>query len=286
MVGWLVRSKAATWLASPHGRVTESALRNAVAGKTVLVTGASFGLGEATARRLGAAGAKVLLVARTRDKLDAVAAAITAAGGHAEAYPVDLTNTADVDDLVKTVLDKHGHVDVLVSNAGKSIRRSIARSYDRFHDFERTMGINYFGPVKLMLGLLPSMRERKQGHIVNVSTVGVRVPPGPRWAAYQASKGAFDIFFRSAAFELAADNVSTTSVYMALIRTRMSAPTRIFEYVPGMTAEEAAELVCAAIVHKPSKISPWWAGAVEAVDAVTRVPWQWTVGQVYRAGRR
>ncbi|HVK23559.1 MAG TPA: SDR family NAD(P)-dependent oxidoreductase [Actinokineospora sp.] len=286
MVTWLARSKAATWLANPHGRVSAAALRESVDGKVVLVTGASFGLGEATARRLGAAGATVLLVARTRDKLDAVAADIVAAGGRAESYPVDLTNPAEVDDLAKSVLERHGHVDVLVSNAGKSIRRSIAKSYDRFHDFERTMGINYFGPVKLMLALLPSMRERGQGHIVNVSTVGVQVPPGPRWAAYQASKGAFDIFFRSAATELAVDNVSATSVYMALIRTRMSAPTRIFDHVPGMTADEAAELVCVAIVRKPAKISPWWAGAVQAVDAVTRLPWEWTVGQVYRAGRR
>ncbi|CRK55999.1 3-oxoacyl-[acyl-carrier protein] reductase [Alloactinosynnema sp. L-07] len=286
MATWLARSKAANWLASPHGRVGAAALREAVNGKIVLVTGASFGLGEATARRLGAAGATVLLVARTRDKLDSVAADITAAGGRAESYPVDLTNPAEVDDLAKAVLERHGHVDVLVSNAGKSIRRTIAQSYDRFHDFERTMGINYFGPVKLMLALLPSMRERGQGHIVNVSTVGVRVPPGPRWAAYQASKGAFDIFFRSAALELAADNISTSSVYMALIRTRMSAPTRIFEHVPGMTADEAAELVCVAIVRKPAQISPWWAGAVQAVDAVTRLPWVWTVGQVYRASRR
>ena len=105
------------------------------------------------------------------------------------------------------VLDEHGRVDVVVSNAGKSIRRSIELSYERFHDFQRTININYLGPVRLVLALLPSMRERGEGHIVNVSTMGVRIPPTPRWAAYLSSKAAFDVWLRCLAPEMRRDGV-------------------------------------------------------------------------------
>ena len=183
-------------LVNPRGRADDAALRAAVAGKIVLVTGASYGLGEATARRLGRAGATVLLVARTADRLASLAEAIRAAGGTAHVHPADLTDGAAVDALVDAVLARHGHVDIVVSNAGKSIRRSLARSYRRPQDVERTIAINYVGPVRLLLGLLPAMRARGQGHIVNISTVGARLPPGPRWGAYQASKTAFDVWLR------------------------------------------------------------------------------------------
>jgi NAD(P)-dependent dehydrogenase (short-subunit alcohol dehydrogenase family) len=183
-----------------------------------------------------------------------------------------------VDALAERVLEDHGHVDVLVNNAGKSIRRSIELSYERFHDFQRTIDVNYLGPVRLLLAFLPSMRARGEGHIVNVSTLGVRVPPAPRWAAYQASKAAFDVFFRTVAVEAAADGVTTTSIYMGLVRTRMSAPTPVFRYVPGMSAEQAAELVCKAIVDRPKVISPWWVGAAEAGFALTRRPWEIATG--------
>jgi NAD(P)-dependent dehydrogenase (short-subunit alcohol dehydrogenase family) len=273
-----VASRALGWVVNPHGHVSEDKLREAVSGKVVLVTGASYGIGEATARRLAAAGATVLAVARSRDKLAELCVGASGSAGSVHAYPADLSDPDSVDELVSEVLERHGHVDVIVNNAGKSIRRSIELSYERFHDFRRTIDVNYLGPVKLLLAFLPSMRERGSGHIVNVSTIGVRVPPAPRWAAYQASKAAFDVFLRSVAVEAEADGVTTTSIYMALVRTRMSAPTPVFRYVPGMTPEEAANLVCKAVVARPKVISPWWAGAAEAGFAISRRPWEMVTG--------
>jgi NAD(P)-dependent dehydrogenase (short-subunit alcohol dehydrogenase family) len=267
-------TRVASRLINPSGHSSESKLREAVDDKVVRVTGASYGIGEASARKLAKAGATVLLVARSEEKLEDIRAQISELGGTSFAYPTDLSNPDSVDELAAEVLKRHGHVDVIVNNAGKSIRRSIELSYERFRDFERTIGINYLGPVKLMLALLPSMRARRKGHIVNVSTIGVRVPPAPRWSAYQASKTAFDVFLRSAALEAAGDGVSVTSVYMALVHTRMSAPTPVFRYVPGLTPEQAADLVCKAIVERPRIISPWWAGAAELGFAVTRRPWE------------
>jgi NAD(P)-dependent dehydrogenase (short-subunit alcohol dehydrogenase family) len=234
-------------------------LRAAASGKTVLVTGASYGLGEATARRLGAAGATVLLVARSADKLDELAASIGAAGGRAVAYPADLADEDAVSGLAKRIAEDHGAVDVVVSNAGKSIRRSLHLQYDRPHDFDRTIGTNYLGPIRLLLGLLPAMRERGSGHIVNISSLGVRFPPGPRWGAYLASKGAFDMWLRSVTPELHADGVHVTSVYMGLIHTRMSAPTPSLRNLPGLSADQAADIVAKAIIERPRTIEPRWA---------------------------
>jgi len=271
-------SHVASRLLNPGGNPSKKALREAVNGKVVLVTGASYGIGEATARELGAAGATVLLVARTRDRLEALEQQISQAEGRAFVYPTDLSDTESVGAMAATVLKRHHHVDVLVNNAGKSIRRSVELSFDRFHDFERTIGVNYLGPVKLVLALLPSMRARGHGQIVNVSTSGVRMPPAPRWSAYVASKSAFDVFIRTVALEVARDGVTVSSVYMPLVHTRMSAPTPAFRYMPGLTADEAAGLVCKAIVERPKEITPWWVSPLEAGSAVTRRPWEAAMG--------
>jgi len=269
-------------LINPRGGVRDSKLRDAVEGKVVLVTGASRGIGEAAARKLADAGATVLLVARSEEPLRDLEAKIAEHGGTARAYPADLSDPESVDALVANVLERHDHVDIVVNNAGKSIRRSVELSYDRFHDYERTIAINYLGPVKLLLGLLPSMRERGYGHVVNVSTIGVRIPPGPRWGAYQASKTAFDVFMRSAALETRGDGVTMTSIYMALVHTDMSAPTPIFRYLPGQRPEEAADVVCRAIVDRPRAITPWWATLAEVGFAVGRTPWDLAAGLAYR----
>jgi NAD(P)-dependent dehydrogenase (short-subunit alcohol dehydrogenase family) len=269
-------------LVDARGGPSARALRDAVADKVVLVTGASYGIGEATARRLGAAGATVLLVARSRERLERVAADIAERGGTAYVHPTDLADPDAVAALAATVLERHGHVDVLVNNAGKSIRRSIELSYDRFHDFQRTIDVNYLGPVRLLLALLPVMRERGSGHIVNISTVGTRLPPAPRWAAYQASKTAFDVWFRSVALEARPDGVTTTSIYMALVHTRMSAPTPIFRYLPGLQPDEAAELVARAIVDRPKTIAPWWLAPAEFAMHAARGPLEGLLGVVYR----
>ncbi|MGW5138731.1 SDR family NAD(P)-dependent oxidoreductase [Nocardia beijingensis] len=264
-----IAERVATRLLYPTSRPREQALRAAVGGKIVLVTGASHGIGKASARKLAAAGATVALVARSGDELQRLAAEITTAGGVAHTYPTDLTDMDAVERLGRRLLGEHGHLDVVINNAGKSIRRPIDESYDRFHDFTRTIDVNYLGPVRLLLTLLPAMRARGQGHLVNVSTWGVRMPPAPRWAAYGASKSAFDVWLRSVAAEVSGDGVTATSIYLPLVHTRMSAPTD-FSRVPGLTVAEAADLVCHAVTAKPREIAPWWSAPVQAWTDLTR----------------
>jgi NAD(P)-dependent dehydrogenase (short-subunit alcohol dehydrogenase family) len=277
-------TRALSRLVDPRGGPSPAALRAAVAGQIVLVTGASYGIGEASARKLAAAGATVLLVARSQARLDALAAELGAAGGTAHPYAADLADPAAAAALGARLLERHGHVDIIVNNAGKSIRRSIARSYDRFHDFERTIGVNYLGPVRLLLTLLPSLRRRRRGHIVNVSTVGVRIPPAPRWAAYQASKSAFDVWLRSVAVEVRADGVTVSTIYMSLVHTRMSAPTAAFRNSPGLAPEEAADLVARAIVERPRTIAPWWLTPAALLAGVARGPLEAAMGVLFRRG--
>ncbi|MEU0091093.1 SDR family NAD(P)-dependent oxidoreductase [Kribbella sp. NPDC006257] len=271
-------------VALTNGRswVADDRLTSAVRGKVVMVTGSSYGIGEATAKRLARAGATVLLVARTADQLEVVAEEIRAAGGKAESYPTNLADTASIERLVADVLAEHGRVDVLVSNAGKSIRRSVADSYQRFHDIERTNSVNYLGPAKLVLELLPSMRERRSGHIVNVSTAGVRTPPMARWSAYLASKSAFDVWLRCVAQEIRSDGVTTSNVYMGLVHTRMSSPTPMLNQLPGLSPEQAADQVCAAVANKPNNITPPFVRPADALGNLLRVPTDRLFEQYYR----
>lgn len=262
--------RVASRIVNPGGRPSPEALRAAVAGKVVLVTGASHGIGRAAATQLAEAGATVLLLARSAELLEELAAELSAVGASAFAYPADLTDVEQIPALVERMVAEHGVPDVVVNNAGKSIRRSIDRSYERFHDFTRTIDLNYLGPVRLLLALLPAMRERGSGHVVNVSTVGVLLPPTPRWSAYQASKAAFDVWLRSAAAEAHRDGVSATSLYMALVHTRMSAPTDDFKLVPGLTPDEAAGLIAHAIVDRPPSIAPWWATTAALIGLARR----------------
>jgi NAD(P)-dependent dehydrogenase (short-subunit alcohol dehydrogenase family) len=229
-------------------------LEQAVRDKVVLVTGASSGIGRATALRLGEAGATVLLVARSADKLEEAATLVTRRGGTAHVHACDLSDEAAIDRMVDAVLAEHGQVDILINNAGKSIRRSIERSYERMHDFRRTMELNYFGPVKLILRLLPGMRERASGQIVNVSTVGVQTNT-PRFSAYVASKAALDAFSRCVASEVVDDGVHFSTVYMPLVRTAMSAPTEHYRNFPAKSPEEAAEMICDAISSRQKRVS-------------------------------
>jgi short-subunit dehydrogenase len=201
------------------GGVLAPSLEGAAGGRTVLITGASSGIGRSTALKIGEAGGTVLLVARTEEKLQEVANEIEETGGVAYVHPCNLSDVDDIDRMAQEVLEEHEAVDILINNAGKSIRRSLDRSYDRFHDFQRTMQLNYFGPVKLILDLLPSMRERKNGHIINISTIGLQVNT-PRFAAYVASKAALDAFSRSMAPEVIGDGVHVTTIYMPLVRAR------------------------------------------------------------------
>jgi NAD(P)-dependent dehydrogenase (short-subunit alcohol dehydrogenase family) len=228
-----------------------------LAGRTVLVTGASSGIGEATARAVAARGATVLLVARRAEELERVRAEIEASGGRAAAYACDLTDVADggaVDLLVKQVLDEHGTVDYLVNNAGRSIRRSLSLSYDRFHDVERSLAVNFLGPVRLTLGLLPSMRAQRFGHVVNVVTWGVQMK-APKFTAYIASKTALDVWSRAAGRETYGDNVTFTNIRFALVHTAMSAPTEAYQGLRGRSPEQAAATVVRALEDRPLTVS-------------------------------
>jgi thioester reductase-like protein len=225
-------------------------MKEELGGKHVLITGASSGIGRATALKLAAAGGVPLLVARNVEKLEEVRAEIVAAGGTAYVYAADLSDMDSVDRLVERVLADHRNVDMLVNNAGRSIRRSIALSYDRFHDFERTMQLNYFGAVKLIIGLLPHMRQRGSGHIVNISSIGVQTNP-PRFSAYVASKAALDAFTRVVASEAIGDGVTFTTIHMPLVRTPMIAPTKMYDAFPAITPEEAGEMICEALRSRP-----------------------------------
>jgi NAD(P)-dependent dehydrogenase (short-subunit alcohol dehydrogenase family) len=225
-------------------------LAEAIEGKRVLITGASSGIGRATAVKLAGAGAIPLLVARNVEKLEDVRAEIVAAGGLAYVYAADISDMDEIDRLIERVKDDHRHVDMLVNNAGRSIRRSIALSYERFHDFERTMQLNYFGAVKLIIGLLPQMRARGFGHIVNVSSIGVQTNP-PRFSAYVASKAALDAFTRVVASETIGDGVTFTTIHMPLVRTPMIAPTKLYDAFPAITPEEAADMICEALRTRP-----------------------------------
>jgi thioester reductase-like protein len=225
-------------------------LAEAIGGKRVLITGASSGIGRATAVKLAGAGAIPLLVARNVEKLEDVRAEIVAAGGVAYVYAADISDVEEIDRLIERVKDDHRHVDMLVNNAGRSIRRSIALSYERFHDFERTMQLNYFGAVKLIIGLLPQMRARGFGHIVNISSIGVQTNP-PRFSAYVASKAALDAFTRVVASEVIGDGVTFTTIHMPLVRTPMIAPTKLYDAFPAITPEEAADMICEALRTRP-----------------------------------
>jgi len=245
----------------------DRSLRAAVEGKRILITGGSSGIGAEAARQLAAAGGIPILVARSLDKLEEVQQEIKAAGGTAHVHSCDLSDLEAIDKLVADVLTQYGGVDFLVNNAGRSIRRSIKLSYDRFHDLERTMQLNYFGAVRLITGLLPSMTKQKFGHIVNVSSIGVQTG-APRFSAYVASKAALDAYSRIAAAETLGRGVTFTTIHMPLVRTPMIAPTKMYDAFPAISPTEAGEMVCEAIRAKPKSINTRLGTTAEVLYAV------------------
>ena len=288
----VVRSVAKAIEASPVGKagaVTNALLRTRRAGllsrrvrnKIVVVTGASSGIGEDCALKLASAGAIVILAARTPQKLEDTLAKIEARGGKAFAYACDLSDMADCDRFVKTVLDEHRHVDILINNAGRSIRRSVKFSFDRFHDFERTMQLNYFGALRLIFGFAPKMLERKSGHIINISSIGVLASP-PRFSAYVASKAALDAFSWCAAPEFADANVRFTTINMPLVRTPMIAPTKLYDAFPTLSPDEAAELVMSAVIDKPKRVATGLGLAGAVAQAVAPGVSEFVLNQAYR----
>ncbi len=254
----------------------------ALDGRTVVITGASSGIGKATAVAIAKRGGVPLLVARSADKLDEVRRDIEAEGGTAYVYPCDLTDTEAVAATVKQMLVDHPDgIDYLVNNAGRSIRRSVHLSYDRMHDFERTMTLNYFAAVRMILALLPHMAERRFGHVVNISSIGVQTAP-PRFSAYVASKAALDAFSRVVASETYGDGVTFTTIHMPLVRTPMISPTRIYDAFPTLTPDDAAAMVVRALTERPKRVSTRlgtlgevsYAVAPKMVDAVLHVAYR------------
>ena len=243
--GWRWRQRF-----SPRG-----ALRRRVAGQVVLITGASSGIGAGLSHRLARAGATVLLVARSLDKLQDTVDDIRADGGRAHAYRCDLADLDSCDRLCEQVLAEHGGVDILVNNAGRSIRRSVMHSLDRFHDYQRTMQLNYFGAIRLAMNLIPAMQARGQGHVINVSTMGVQSAPA-RFSAYLGSKSALEGWTLAAQNELVHTGVEFTLMNYPLVRTPMIAPTAIYRYVPAMSEERAVDWLCEAIVTRPKRKVP------------------------------
>lgn len=232
----------------------DHSLGGKVKGKVVVITGGSSGIGKAAALKVAAAGARLVICARGADELAQTKTEIEAAGGTCHTYQVDLADLASCDAFVAQVLADHGKVDILVNNAGRSIRRAIGASFDRFHDFERTMQLNYFGALRLIMGLLPGMAERHRGHIINISSIGV-LTNSPRFSAYVASKAALDAFSRCAQAEYSDNGVSFTTINMPLVKTPMIAPTKMYESVPTLSPDEAADIIIEAIIERPVRIA-------------------------------
>ena len=228
-------------------------IRAALQGKYVVITGASSGIGRVTAHKVAQAGGVPVLVARGKDKLEEVRAMIEVRGGQALVYPCDLSDLEAIDRLCEQLASELPSVDYVVNNAGRSIRRSLRLSHDRFHDFERTMQLNYFGAIRLVMGLLPTMQAQQRGHVVNVSSIGVQTNP-PRFSAYVASKSALDSWSNVVASELVGDGITFTGIHMPLVRTPMIAPTKIYDKFPTISPAQAADLVVEAMVGRPHEI--------------------------------
>ncbi|MGS0896017.1 SDR family NAD(P)-dependent oxidoreductase [Burkholderia stagnalis] len=269
------------WL-RPRGCADDARLRRALAGKTVLVTGASSGIGAAAAHLLARPGVRLLLVARNEERLAAVCRQARAKGASAHYYCVDFSETDQVHALGRRLEAEFPEIDVVVSNAGKSIRRRLAGGEQLLRDAVRCNQINHIAPIVLLSRILPLMAARGAGQIVNVSSVSARLPATPYWAAYQSSKSAFDMWFQSMAGELRAKGVGLGSVYLPLVHTPMSAPSTVFEQVPGMSAEEAAGVVAYALVSRRRRVAPWWLWPCEWLAVMFRGPVDWMLAALYR----
>ncbi len=259
-------------------------LRDAVEGKTVVVTGASSGIGEETAMQFAGAGARVLLVARREMELARVQTAIEARDGVAQSYTCDLSDLDAINALVEQLLADHGVVDILINNAGRSIRRSIVDSFDRFHDFERTMALNYYGPVALTLGLLPAMLEQRSGQVINISTWATQLP-SPLYVAYTASKAALDAFTRGTAAEMLGTGVTLSSVHLPLVRTPMITPALdAYRGMPSLSADEAAGLIAEAAIIRSSRVEPAFVTLGHIGDALSSRGTDLVMGAMAKAG--
>lgn len=241
----------------PPTYLNKKKLKSILDCKTILITGASFGIGEQLSYLLAEFNIHLILVARTEEKLITMKSEIEKKDAKVSIFPADLRNTEEIQALLQFIHQLSEGLDLLISNAGISIRRSINDSLDRYHDFTRTMAINYFVPVQLILSLIPLLKKNR-GHIINISTINVLLLPFPYWSAYQASKSAFNTWFRSVAPELNVMGISTTSIYLPLVKTRMILPTYSYKNFPAMSPKHVGKIICRSIYTKRRKYRPWW----------------------------
>ncbi|MGG1657998.1 SDR family NAD(P)-dependent oxidoreductase [Brevibacillus sp. NRS-1366] len=254
-------------------------------GKTIVITGASSGIGEQVAYLLADFQVQMILVARREEKLQNMKREIEKKAAKVSFYRADLRDSDEMEAFLSFLHQQPDGVDIVVNNAGLSIRRSIADSLDRYHDFTRTMAINYFAPVRLLLSVIPMLKQN-QGQVINVSTINTSLIPIPFWAAYQASKSAFDTWFRSAAPELNAMGISTTSIYLPLVKTPMILPTAAYQNMPAMSSEHAAQMIAKSMYTKRKNMKPWWLIFGQLASLFGRGLWEWTIpGRLQRGGK-
>ncbi|WP_404353245.1 SDR family NAD(P)-dependent oxidoreductase [Exiguobacterium aurantiacum] len=260
-------------------------MKQEVDGKTVLITGASSGIGKAFAYLLADTTAHLILVARSEANMNAMKDDIEQVSARVTVFPADLRNEEERIELLAFLNQLPDGLDVVVSNAGISINRPIVQSLDRYHDFTRTMALNYFAPVQLLLSLIP-MLAQKNGQIINVSTINVLLLPVPYWAAYQASKTAFDTWLRSAEPELKVKNIYTTSIYLPLVRTPMIEPTIAYQNSPAMSPVHVAEMIGHALYTKRNVYKPWWLILGQWASVVFRSPLSFIVLKLVKKKER
>ena len=255
----------------PNVKVNDNRLEKALLDKTILISGASFGIGRLLAEKIAFPKTKVVILGRTEDQLKEVCTIINQKGGNAHYFVGDLREKKTTKEFLNLIKNENISVDIFVNNAGKSIRRSVYESIDRFHDFTRTMDLNYYAPVELILSLLPSMSKNK-GQIINISSIIVLFPSIPLWSAYQASKGAFHIWFKSIKPELNLRGVAANNIYLPLVKTRMIAPTQKFEKLPAMDPEQAMQIITNSIVKRNYNYKPWWTMVVKPLILIFKRP--------------
>ena len=255
----------------PNVKVSDAKLEKALLNKTILISGASFGIGRLLAEKMAFSKTKVLILGRTEEQLKEVCTIINQNGGNAQYFVGDLREKKTTKEFLELIQTQNISVDVFVNNAGKSIRRSVYDSIDRFHDFTRTMDLNYYAPVELILSLLPCLSRRK-GQVINISSIIVLFPSIPLWSAYQASKGAFHIWFKSIKPELNLRGVATNNIYLPLVKTRMMAPTQKFDKLPAMSPEQAMQIITNSIVKRNYNYKPWWTIIVKPLIFIFKRP--------------
>lgn len=239
--------------------------------KTIIITGASYGIGEALSYILADIDCRLILLARTTEKLQTIQHQLSAKKAQIEIFPIDLRNNEQIDHFLNHI--EHNQIDILINNAGHSIRRPIMQSLHRLHDFERTMQLNYFAPVKLCLALIPKLQQTL-GQIINVSAINVLLAPTVNWAAYQASKTAFDQWLRCASAELENQNIKISTAYLPLVRTRMIEPTKLYDHVPALQPQQAATIICRLLLTRKHHYKPWWTIPAQLASVLFNPIWQ------------